>query len=201
MKPSSKHPPLPRYVPDVRWTSWRVVLQSPAALCCLLAVLWFQMVAHSAAAESDVAAEATIKAAFVYNFAKFIEWQSDALTGVRICLAGVDSDLAATVAGLEGKTVQTRTVSVKREIRATDLDVCQILLVGSGGRPVAEAARGKAGLLTVSDIKGFAAAGGIIELFVEDGRMRFEINTRAARRAGLHISSQLLKLARFTPES
>ena len=61
-------------------------------------------------------------------------------------------------------------------------------------------ARGKTGLLTVSDIKGFAAAGGVIELFAEDGKMRFEINTRAAQRAGLRISSQLLKLARVTPE-
>jgi hypothetical protein len=173
----------------------------PCCLAAMLAMAAFQLLAPEASAESDVAAEATIKAAFVYNFAKFVEWQSDAPTGVRICLAGVEDDLAATMAGLEGKTVQARTVSVKREIRTNDLDACHILLVGSGGRPVAEAARGKAGLLTVSDVKGFAAAGGIIELFVEDGRMRFEINTRAARRAGLHISSQLLKLARFTPET
>ena len=160
-----------------------------------------EALAFPATAASDSAAEATVKAAFVYNFAKFVEWQTDASGSVRICLAGVDSELAATMTGLEGKTVQTRAVSVRREIKAAELDACQILVVGPGGRPIAEAARGKAGLLTVSDVKGFAAAGGIIELFVEEGRMRFEINTRAAQRAGLRISSQLLKLAKFTPDS
>jgi YfiR/HmsC-like len=171
---------------------------------CWLAALWMLMIeaiAFSATAASDSAAEATVKAAFVYNFAKFVEWQTDASNSVKICLTGVDDELAASMTGLEGKTVQTRAVSVRRDIKASDLDACHILLVGPGGRPVAEAARGKAGLLTVSDVRGFAASGGIIELFVEDGRMRFEINTRAAQRAGLRISSQLLKLAKFTPDS
>ena len=101
---------------------------------------------------------------------------------------------------LEGKAVQARTVSVRREVRAADLDGCQVLVVGAGARALAEAARGRNGLLTVSDIRGFAAAGGVIELFAEDGKMRFEINPRAAQRAGLRISSQLLKLARVTPD-
>lgn len=168
-----------------------------AALCLLV----IEVFAFPATAASDSAAEAAVKAAFVYNFAKFVEWQADASNSVKICLAGVDNELAATMAGLEGRTVQTRAVSVRREIKAAELDACHILVIGPAGRPVAEAARGRAGLLTVSDVKGFAASGGIIELFVEEGRMRFEINTRAAQRAGLRISSQLLKLAKFTPDS
>ncbi|MEO8005308.1 MAG: YfiR family protein [Betaproteobacteria bacterium] len=160
-----------------------------------------EALAFPASAASDTATEATVKAAFVYNFAKFVEWRTDASNSVKICLAGVENELAVTMAGLEGKTVQTRAVSVQRDIKATELDACHILVVGPGGRPMAEAARGRAGLLTVSDVKGFAASGGIIELFVEEGRMRFEINTRAAQRAGLRISSQLLKLAKFTPDS
>lgn len=163
--------------------------------------LTFEAIAFYATAASDSANEATVKAAFVYNFAKFVEWQTDASNSVKICLAGVDNELAATMTGLEGKTVQSRAVSVRRDTRAGDLEACNILVVGPDGRSVAESARGRAGLLTVSDVRGFAASGGIIELFVEDGRMRFEINTRAAQRAGLRISSQLLKLAKFTPDS
>ncbi len=157
--------------------------------------------AHSVIAASDSATEATVKAAFVYNFAKFVEWQTDPSSSVKICLAGVDSELAATMTGLEGRTVQTRSVSVRRDVKPGELDACQILVVGPNGRTLADAARGKAGLLTVSDVRGFAASGGIVELFVEDGRMRFEINARAAQRAGLRISSQLLKLAKFTSDS
>ncbi len=144
-----------------------------------------------------------MKAAFVYNFAKFVEWQTPNQVNaadVKICVAGVDGDLAASMGGLEGKPVQSRTVSIRREPKVGDLDACQILLVGAGARPLAELSRGKPGLLTVSDMKGFAAAGGIIELFAEDGKMRFEINLGAAQRAGLRISSQLLKLAKVTPE-
>lgn len=169
----------------------------------LLWLLAFEACALAAAAPSDSATEATVKAAFVYNFAKFVEWQPESAGtagDVKICMAGVDGELAATVAALEGKSVQSRTVSVRRDVKAGELDGCQVLLVGTGARPIAEAARGKTGLLTISDARGFAAAGGVIELFTENGKMRFEINTRAAQRAGLRISSQLLKLARVTPE-
>ncbi|HVY07786.1 MAG TPA: YfiR family protein [Burkholderiales bacterium] len=171
-----------------------------------LLLVWLlatQACALAAAAPSDGASEATVKAAFIYNFAKFVEWQPEAGTtpaDVKICVAGVDAAFASTMAALEGKAVQARTVSVRREVKATDLDGCQVLVVGAGARPVAEAARGRSGLLTVSDIRGFAAAGGVIELFEEDGKMRFEINPRAAQRAGLRISSQLLKLAKVTPD-
>ncbi len=172
----------------------------PQVVACLLAAFIGFAAATPAA---DLASEAAVKAAFVYNFAKFVEWQTPtdaAATDVKICVAGVDGELAATMAALEGKPVQTRTVSIRREAKVGDLDACQILLVGAGARALADASRGKAGLLTVSDVKGFAGAGGVIELFTEDGKMRFEVNLRAAQRAGLRISSQLLKLARVTPE-
>ena len=63
MKSSNKHPSLLRYAPAVHRTSWHAALLSPVALCCSLAVLAIQMIVINAAAESDVAAEATIKAA------------------------------------------------------------------------------------------------------------------------------------------
>jgi hypothetical protein len=152
----------------------------------------------------DTAAEASVKAAFVYNFAKFIEWPASAAaergSEVRICTAGLDAELASSVAALEGKSVQARTVSVKRDVKVAELDACRLLVLGTTAQALAESVRGKAGLLTISDVKGFAASGGIIELFVDAGKMRFEINTRAAEHAGLRISSQLLKLAKVTPE-
>ena len=182
--------------------------RSPRTLALLPRLAWLSgalaVLCGAGAATGDPPSEAAVKAAFVYNFAKFVEWQPGPAAGtpseMNICTAGVDAELATTLAALEGKPVQTRTVSIRRDVKSADLDICQVLLVGSGARALADAARGKTGLLTVSDLKGFAAAGGVIELFAEDGKMRFEINTRAAQRAGLRISSQLLKLARVTPE-
>ena len=167
---------------------------------CLIGMLagWFGV-----AAAADLASEAAIKAAFVYNFAKFVEWQSEPAgsTGeVRVCVAGVDSELSGTVAALEGRPVQSRSVSVKRDVKASDIDGCHILLVGANAKPVADAARGRPGILSISDVRGFAASGGVIELFNDEGKIRFEINPRAAQKAGLKVSSQILKLARITPD-
>lgn len=177
-------------------------LAPPPGLAWLLAAM--VSLCSAGAATADSPSEAAVKAAFVYNFAKFVEWPAGASaephSEVRICTAGLGAELSNSVTALDGKSVQARIVSVKRDVKVADMEACQLLMLGTTARGFAESARDKAGLLTVSDVKGFAAAGGIIELFAEDGKIRFEINTRAAQRAGLRISSQLLKLARITPE-
>jgi hypothetical protein len=183
-------------------------IQGSRILALLPRLAWLSgalaVLCSAGAATADPASEAAVKAAFVYNFAKFVEWPAGASaepgSEVRICTAGLDAELASSVAALAGKSVQARIVSIKSDVKLAEMDACQLLMLGTTGRALAESARGKAGLLTVSDVKGFAAAGGIIELFVEDGKMRFEINTHAAQHASLRISSQLLKLARVTPE-
>jgi hypothetical protein len=158
-----------------------------------------------ASAQPAPAEETALKAAFVYSFAKFTDWP-DALwnqsSKLRLCMAGTGNGFAQAVAALEskppvrGKPVEVRTVS-----RPEDAAACHILVV-AGRDGMAQWARGvrNAPVLTVGDGEGFAAGGGIIGLFVEGDKLRFEINQDAAQRAGLKLSSQLLKLARLVKD-
>lgn len=156
----------------------------------------------AAAATADPPSEAAVKAAFVYNFAKFVEWPETTSTkgAMTLCVAGTRPELATSLAELEKKLVQGRALAVKNNVIAADLDTCQVLYIGDDARTLAGQARGRAGLLTVSDMPGFARSGGMIGLFTEGERVRFEINPRSAEAAGLKVSSQLMKLARVVED-
>jgi hypothetical protein len=157
----------------------------------------------SAGAETaDPYSETAVKAAFVYNFAKFIKWPANlsAADAMTLCVAGTRPELAASLEVLAGKSVQGHTLTVKNNVNAADLDACHVLFLGGDARALAAQARGRAGLLTVSDMPGFAQSGGIIGLFSEGERVRFEINPRSAEAAGLKVSSQLMKLAKVVEE-
>ena len=152
-------------------------------------------------------AEYPLKLAFLYNFAKFVEWPSDAFRSpggtLAICIVGhnpfsldIENELRARPAGDH----PVEFVALK----PTDaLNACQIVFI-----PVTEkdqAARivkslKGASVLTVGESEGFAVRGGIINFTVEQGNIRFEINRRAADRAGLKISSKLLNLAKVVTE-
>jgi hypothetical protein len=155
----------------------------------------------AAASGADVAPDVAVKAALIYNFAKFAEWPV-LPPGFPIiaCIVG-DDDIAATFATtVHGQNINGHTLDVRRPQDSAAWRVCHVLFIAD-----AETRRSAGGLsgiktlpiLTVSDGKGFAEASGIIELFVEGGRMRFAINVDAAERAGLHLSSRLLGLAKI----
>ena len=155
------------------------------------------------AGAADGSTDAQVKAAFVYNFAKFTKWPATAFATpqapIRLCLSGVDDTQAKAFAGIEGKPVQGREVRVKRNPAANEIGACNILYVGDEElrkAPVTLQAVRNAGVLTVGDNEGFADAGGVIGLFYADNRIQFEVNLAAAQRAGLKIASQVLKLAR-----
>ena len=181
----------------VRGSRLRALLLWLACLMGALGVLW-----GAGAATADPPSEAALKAAFVYNFAKFVEWPANtaATDALTVCVAGTRPELATSLAGLAGKSAQGRALAVKNNVLAADLDSCQVLYLGSDARALAGQARGRAGLLTVSDVPGFAQSGGMIGLFSEGERIRFEINPRSAEAAGLKVSSQLIKLAKVVQE-
>lgn len=145
--------------------------------------------------------EYQVKAAYLYNFSKFVKWpkspSGDSPT-FSICVLGNDSlarTLAATVAGekLEGKSITARSI-----IRAADAAGCAIVYVGTsekGNLSGLLPALAKHGPLTVSDIPRFADRGGMIGFIREGDRVRFEVNLDAAQSAGLVLSSELLKVA------
>lgn len=150
------------------------------------------------AAEFD---EYAVKAAYLYNFAKYVEWPpgafATAAAPLSICIAG-DNPFGDALATLSGKTVDSHPVEVRHLPAATGLDKCHIVFVGRAeqGRYKTVLARlARLPILTVSDIGDFARMGGMIGLVEADQRIRFDINLAAARQANLKLSSQLLKLA------
>jgi hypothetical protein len=145
--------------------------------------------------------ETRLKAAFVSKFPQFVEWPPEALDGhatVDICVATPDpygADLDALVAG---QSLNGRALIVRRVNRDGPMTGCQVLVLPSV--PTAElrpmlARIARLPVLTVGDEHGFVDEGGMIALRIVDGRVRFDVNVTAARRAGLRLSSQLLQLA------
>ena len=151
--------------------------------------------------------EYQIKAAFLYNFARFVEWPASALPdSARALILGIlgEDPFGPEIDRIvEGKTVNGRRLEIRRLKDTDSLNGCHILFVStSEGRRlprILEALR-LLPVLTVGDFESFAGRGGIIDFVLEENRIRFEINQEAAERAGLKISSKLLKLATLVRE-
>ncbi len=146
--------------------------------------------------------EYQVKAAFLFNFANFVEWPDEAFPkGGRnfvICVIGGDP-FGGALDSLKGKTLKGRIVIVRYCFEAAEARGSQVLFVGKSERGninhIVKALKGSP-VLTVADQDGFCQAGGMINMVNERNRVGFEINVSAARRAGLQISSHLLKLAK-----
>lgn len=159
-------------------------------------------ISAGALAGTDALAASVLKAAFLYNFAKFTEWPSRAAPLV-FCVVG-DADVATALIGtVRGQKINGRPLSVSQPQGTDSWRSCSMLYLADAD------AVGPAGLgairmlpvLTVSDDKGFSQGGGIIELYVEGERMRFAVNVDAADRSGLKLSSRLLGLAKVVRDS
>ena len=143
--------------------------------------------------------EYQVKAAFLYNFARFIEWPAaTGRDGFAICVLGEDP-FGSALQGLTRKRVRGVPIRVRRLRAVAEGDHCQVLFIAASERhALVEALAYLAGrpVLTVSDIGGFTELGGIVELYIENKRVRFAINPAAAAHSGLKVSSKLLSLAR-----
>ncbi len=147
--------------------------------------------------------EYQVKAAFLYQFSKFVEWPSQAFrtSQYTICIGVVDGGpMAGALQSIEGKETKGRRVVVKQFKTPEELEFCHILYISPAlaGRlaEILDRLEGTS-TLTVSDISGFARRGGMINLITVDNKIQFEINVDAAERANLQISSHLLRLARI----
>jgi hypothetical protein len=163
------------------------------------AALFFMLSATAVAAPPAKAAEYDVKAAFLYNFAKFVEWPNlDPTRPIAICVLGANPFGDKLTRAVEGKRVDGREVEVRSLPTVKGADTCQIVFVASSERERVEDIVGQLGqrpVLTVSDVEGFADRGGVIGLKLQESKVRFEVNMDAARLAGLKLSSQLLKVA------
>ena len=176
----------------------------PIRNCCLSLLLFFAAVGPSQAQRPS---EYQVKAAFLYNFTNFVEWPPSALpdtaTTLTIGILG-DDPFGAAFAPFENKPNQGRILHIVRSTRLQELPFCHVLFITKSeekhlpkileyfaNRPV----------LTVSETLAFTRAGGAINFVLRDKKIRFEINVDAAEKAGLKLSSKLLKLAIIAPQT
>jgi len=148
------------------------------------------------------ASERDIKAAFLYHFAQYVEWPDTAFVSSSspfvLGVAGDDGFLPAISSAVADKSVAGHRIVVRSLRTPADARACHMvfLMASQASRPAAMLeALDALPVLAVGDTPGFAAAGGTIAFVIDDGRVSFRINTAAARRAGLKISSKLLRLA------
>jgi hypothetical protein len=164
--------------------------------------LMLALLTRSPAAAIDDPTEPEVKAAFLYNFAKFVEWPRTKLhpedEQLFLCIVGADPFDGEIEATVHNKTVQGKRLAVERLQLGDDLRHCHMLFVGRTDslQPtlLLDEVR-DAHVLTVGDSEDFALRGGMINFRMQDRKVRFEINAAAAQEADLRISSQLLKLA------
>lgn len=145
--------------------------------------------------------DAVLRAAFIFNFAKFTEWPLlPSGAPIEACIYGDDAIAAALQETVAGQSIVGHAMAVRVTKDSAGFRLCHLLFIGAGETRRTQTALTSISampVLTVSDGKGFAETGGIIEMYVEDGRMRFAINVSAAERSGLRLSSRLLGLARI----
>lgn len=150
---------------------------------------------------SKINREYLIKAAILYNFAKFASWPETVFSHpgapLRICVLGEDP-FGAALDSLHGKQVRNRPLAITRVGAVEEAPQCHILFVSASEEarlPTILDYVGRLPILTVADMSRFTNSGGIIALKEVDNRSRIEVNIGAAEQAGLKLSSKLLRLA------
>jgi hypothetical protein len=145
--------------------------------------------------------EYQVEATYLYNFSQFVQWPSRAIAtsdSFDICVLGQDPFGPALNTILANETIGGKPVAAKRILTPDDAANCRVLFISSSENlRVKEilTALGGASVLTVSDLPRFTERGGMLQFLLMDDRVRFEVNLSATQRAGLSLSSELLKVA------
>lgn len=166
------------------------------ACCCAVALSVFALTAFAGATR-----EYEVKAAYVYNFARFTDWPSTGqLNAMTICVYGKDPFAGLLDDVVTGKTAHGVPMLVRRISPGETVESCQVLFLSSTvsnaqintvlsrteGRPI----------LTIGESRSFAEHGGMLGLVVEEDHVRFDINITAIAAAHLRASSRLIELGR-----
>lgn len=173
-----------------QWRAW--------AIFCAIALL-----ASPEPARAQQPTEYQVEVGFLYNFVRFVEWPPNSITNnTRFCIIGEDP-FGTNIDALAGKAIGNRIIEVKDIVSPSEARTCQILFIAaseaSNLKPILDATHESA-ILTIGNTLGFARRGVIINFYLDDQKVRFEINVAAAKREKLAISSQLLKLARIVSD-
>jgi hypothetical protein len=170
-------------------------LQIVGVICALLA-------APNVRARQSTASEYEVKATYLYNFARFIEWPArDAAEKnetFAVCVLGQDPFGPILDTILAGEAIDGKHMVHRRIPAVQDAGDCRIVFISSSEESRLKetlSVLGKTSALTVSDISDFSVRGGMIQFVVEQNKVRFEVNLGTTGRAGLVLSSELLKVA------
>jgi hypothetical protein len=175
--------------------------RGPRLWLTAVALAWALVAVPCLRAQGSKPTDYKVKAVYLYNFGHFVEWPASvpAKSGsFTVCVLGQDPFGSALDATLAGETIGGKSVSAKRISTPQEAISCQILFMGAaeGSRlnKIIEALD-KEAVLTVSDMPQFSQRGGMIQFVLEGKKVRFEVNLTAVQRAGLTLSSELLKVA------
>ncbi len=178
------------------WKSW--ALLRPVVCCILIAA------PPLAFAQGENEGEYRLKLAFLYNFAQFVQWPPEAFhdpaAPLTMCVAGQDPFSGEIEQGLRGRMVGGHPIEIKKLGPNDDPRACHMIFVRASEKREAGkilAALKGSSTLTVGETKGFADLGGVINLTLDENKLRFEINLDAAMQTRLKISSKLLALAKI----
>lgn len=172
-------------------------------LFCFLAALLLAPLHDRARAQGG---EYRVKAAFLLQFVKFAEWPPAALPAendtLTLCVLG-ENPFGESLDDLKGKSAGGKRISVRHVPPVQNAKGCHLLFISASekGRlgPILKAIE-SVPLLTVGDTEGFAQKGVMINMYLEDERVRFEVNLQAVKRSGVRLDSRLLNLARIVQE-
>jgi hypothetical protein len=177
-------------------------------IICLLSGMALR--SHADGLDSSDSSEYLIKAGFIYNFAKLVEWPTTAFaqpdSPIVIGILGDDPFGVTLDRIVADKKINGRSFAVKRlkwSKDLKDLRGCNILFISSSEKEHIDGvldAMKSLPILTIGDAPGFAKRGGIMNFTLEDNKVRFEVNVEAAKRSDLTISSRLLTLARIVQQ-
>lgn len=152
--------------------------------------------------------EYQVKAAFLLNFAKFIEWPRDAFHGetapIALCVFTYDPFGNALDEILRGKNINGREVVGRRTSELPELKDCQVVFLSDkADKRLSEVLNSLKGssVLVVGEGEDFAERGGAVQFFLDDKKLRFAVNVDAVQRAGLTVSSKMLALARIVQDN
>ena len=167
-------------------------------------LIFLSLASSSVSAESITAKEYYLKAAYLYNFARLVEWPEQAFshpeTPIRLCLIG-QNPFGQALSTIQDKKVKNRTLKITTEVDILSLSTCQILFVGEQKTLAMDdilKLANKHPILTVSELENFAHKKGHIRLFLADREtLSLEINLGVLEQSGLRISSRVLTLAKI----
>jgi len=154
---------------------------------------------------AEPALEFEVKAAFLLNFTKFVEWPPSAFAAadspMAICIVGKDPFGRVLDDVVQGEAVNGRKIVVQRLSAMPPPQTCQLVyFAGLEKEPRGKLSSVGPGVLTVGEGDDFTRAGGMIGFVIENRRVRFDINRAAAEGASLKLSSKLLSVARFVEQ-